>query len=522
MKPVVLFLFYIVLGLYFSANVSAQTHATNPKQHAIVIGINQYKNADGYKLTNLDGAVNDAQLIYHALNTTGVNTHLLLNEKATKKRFLAAWQTMLNTASAGDTLILTFSGHGTQVNDQAPLDEKDGRDETLVFHEYQLGSSKGMLFDDELYGLFAQAQRYNILAIIDACHSAGIVRSIKRLQALGKTRSTRAVLDLKSINTTPQLALAPDSNTHLPHLTLVSAVDKENLVLHEVLIKSKPHGALSWFFADAIKGHADNNKNNKIDRNELSSFLYHKVRYLTKNRQTPKFLPQGDATAILTINNPVLTAPTLTSTPVKFLIDNVTVPKEELQHVHFVKHKPFDLHITRNRHDQLDVFNNTGDKVTSLANANTQTWQRLIDRQRLLNALQTHIAQSPHLSIVLQQGDKLHRYGDMLSFTIHSTNSTLNALTLFNLSGNGALQFIYPYASDPKTVTFPYSLQPAIQVDSPFGADNLIAIACQQPLAALNATLANIQPQLPNITILAHRLRNQTCQVAQYAFFTGE
>jgi len=139
-------------------------------QHALVVGINQYKHANKLnKLTNLEGAVNDAKLLRNALREAQVQLperRVLLNAKATSSAFLHAWQDMLKQAKPGDTLIVAFSGHGGQQPDTAPLDEKDNKDETLMFHDFNPNhTSKGRITDDELRGLLNKAAPYNIVIL---------------------------------------------------------------------------------------------------------------------------------------------------------------------------------------------------------------------------------------------------------------------------------------------------------------------------------------------------------------------
>ena len=43
---------------------------------------------------------------------------------------------MLQAANPGDTLILTYAGHGGRIPDQPPLGKADGHDETLMFHDF--------------------------------------------------------------------------------------------------------------------------------------------------------------------------------------------------------------------------------------------------------------------------------------------------------------------------------------------------------------------------------------------------
>ncbi len=105
-----------------------------------------------------------------------------------------------------------------------------------------------------------------------------------------------------------------------------------------------------------------------------------------------------------------------------------------------------------------------------------------------------------------------------------SLDQELKALTLFNLAGNGELQFLYPLSNyqDPLIVSqFPYSLPP-VKVAPPFGGDDLVAVLCTDPVTALHTLLTKSQPNAPDPKKVISQLRKSRCQVGQYAFFSGE
>lgn len=142
-------------------------------QHALVVGINQYQR----RLLNLKGAVNDAKLLRDTLRRSPVqlpDKRVLLDARATRSAFIQAWQDMVKQAKPGDTLILTYAGNSQQQQDTAPLDEKDNKDEILIFHDFNpKHPTQGRITDDELYSLFKQANEYKILFIVDGCDWGG-------------------------------------------------------------------------------------------------------------------------------------------------------------------------------------------------------------------------------------------------------------------------------------------------------------------------------------------------------------
>jgi hypothetical protein len=500
-------------------------------QHALVVGINQYKYANKFKqLKNLEGAVNDAKLLRNALQAAQVQlpeTRVLLDAKATRSAFLNAWEDMLKQAKPGDTLIVAFSGHGGQQPDTAPLDEKDNKDETLMFHDFNPNhASQGRITDDELRGLLNKAAPYNILLIVDACHSGGLKRSMAA-KPLGQIRSGgfwNLTLSL------PTLSTESDEDKFPEHVTMITAVDKDILVVREEkLLDNKWHGALSWYFAKALYGEADGNKNQHLERDELERFLTEKVRTKTNHWQIPKLLPRADTKSVLSLPKATFEPPPLKPkvADIAIIVENTHVPSS-LKHVRYVNQSlAFDLRFV-GKNQQVEVFNNTGDKViTTLPSDALNLWQRLINKERLLKILETQFdMRLKPVKITLHEGDKLHQKGEVRNFSIAPSDTRLNALTLFNLAGNGKLQFLYPLIryKDPQIVKqFPYKLPP-MKVTSPFGGDDLVAVLCKQPAIGLHTILAKSHKKfvLPTPKAILSELRGNTCQVGQYAFFSSE
>ena len=519
---------YIIFILFCGLNIPACTPKKRPPplielipivelptQHALVIGINKYPflNSNG----QLDGAVNDANILQKAFKQANVNTQVLLDEQATRAGFDRAWQNMLNKAKKGDIIILTFSGHGIQLNsDRLPLDELDGQDEAIIFHDFN--AKQGFITDDELYSLFEKASDYKIVVVIDACHSRGMVRGAKR-STLGKMR-TAGNWTIKTNTPTP---IQGDERQTLQHVTHIMGVDEEVLKISEVTFEAKQHGALSWYFAQALIGYADYNFDHYLSRSELHHFLRKKVSQKTNNLQKPKLLPRADDTLVLA------SAPEpLPPSPAAILI-NITTENTQisngLNHFRSVKTgSDFDLLFQQNN-EQIKVFNHTGDQITQFSNKH-KNWQALIDKARLLKFLELWFNKKyKPIDIRLREGDELHQQGEILHFTIApgDIREGLNALTIFNLAGNGELQLMYPLANynDPLLINnFPYHM-PAMQVSHPFGGDNLVAILCKQAVTNLHKLLIETQPNIPSPKQISKFLRGNTCQVGQYAFFSG-
>jgi len=486
-------------------------------QHALVIGINEYPHQD-----KLRGAVNDAQLLKKALRRHSVQLpekRVLLNAQATRTHVIQAWRDMVAQAKPGDTLILTYSGHGGQETDKPPLDEKDGHDETLVL-------SQGRITDDELASLFAQASQYKILFLADSCHSGGLPRkSFCRSSRFAKRSSKH---QQQSLSPTLPIYTKGDEKETLSHVTFITAVDTDNIKVCEGQFDGKYHGALSWFFAKALAGEADGNHNKRLERFELEDYLSKKIDDYTAGMQTPKLRPRPDSQVVVKLQGHQILTPAppsnLPDLTVKIKIENGTAPGK-LKNVRKVNTN-FDLRFVK-KGKTTEVYNQFGDKMTTVSTRRTHEWQQLIDKKRLLQALATQFDMRLRpVRIELQEGNKLHQQGELLHFSIAPTDRRqgLNALTLFNLPGNGELQFLYPlkYRNHSPTIQqFPYVLPP-LRVTAPFGGDNLVAVLCTRPPTRLHKLLKNSAPFLPTPAQIVSALQKQRCQVGQKAIFTGE
>jgi hypothetical protein len=141
-----------------------------PVKHAIAFGLNRL-NPDAYGGFHgfLNGPAVDAVELARLAAFHGFTARAVFDAEATRQKFTDELLTMAESMHAGDTLLLSFSGHGGQVAN--PL-EADGKSETLCLYD-------GQLLDSEIRSVFhVFAPGVRILWIVDACHSGGIDRSI--------------------------------------------------------------------------------------------------------------------------------------------------------------------------------------------------------------------------------------------------------------------------------------------------------------------------------------------------------
>jgi hypothetical protein len=304
-----------------------------------------------------------------------------------------------------------------------------------------------------------------------------------------------------------------DENNQLSHVTHITAVSSDSLVVQETSF-GKKHGALSWYFAKALNGEADRNKNRYLEPDELENFLVEKVKDKMNNQQTPK-VKTGDQQVGIKLRSLVVEA---SDSIINIKIKN-TNPPRNLKHIRKVS-SGYDL-LFEGFNNRVRVFNNTDDEVSHFTDS--KAWQQIINKHSLLKGLANRFdMQLKPIKIKLKEGDGIHKQGERLHFSIEAGDyrEGLKALTLFNLAGDGTLQFVYPlaeYADSYMINKFPYKFPP-LKVKPPFGGDNLVAILCRQPAYGLHRLLK--YNKIPTIEQVMARLNANSCQIGQYGFFT--
>lgn len=148
--------------------------ATRPKKRTGVslhIGLNTVNPGDYSGWSGpLDACEFDANDLAALAKAQGIAPTVLLTKSATRAKTLAAIRAAAKRLKSGDFFLLSYSGHGGQVDDISG-EEQDKLDETWCLFD-------GQLIDDELYlelGRFAKGVR--VLVLSDSCHSGTVVRA---------------------------------------------------------------------------------------------------------------------------------------------------------------------------------------------------------------------------------------------------------------------------------------------------------------------------------------------------------
>ncbi|WP_316172616.1 MULTISPECIES: caspase family protein [unclassified Bradyrhizobium] len=155
-------------GLMFASRDIRGTEMA--KGISLHIGLNRldpkhYAGWDG----KLNACENDARAMEAIAKTAGYRTGILLSEQATRGAVTDMLTMAARDLNSGDILLLTYSGHGSQVQD-LDGDEIDALDETWCLYD-------GQMIDDELYRVYgAIADGVRVLILSDSCHSGTVAK----------------------------------------------------------------------------------------------------------------------------------------------------------------------------------------------------------------------------------------------------------------------------------------------------------------------------------------------------------
>lgn len=243
-------------GATLNVSVTEQTGT----YYAIVVGIAdyyqnplQYTDDDAYDFANL--------LLQSPSMWDAGNIILLLNRDATTTNFITALNAISAQATANDTLVIFYSGHGGQWADIAPFDEADGYDESLCFIDVDMT-------DDQLAWLLSSVPVSKLLVLVDACFSGGMIRAASEDATLPHSIGVGLGEDLVS----PSNVATKDLGDLSRNVVVISAsADYE----YSIEWPDFKNGVFTYYLLDAMSGPADfhGNRDGLISAEECFAYL---------------------------------------------------------------------------------------------------------------------------------------------------------------------------------------------------------------------------------------------------------
>lgn len=514
----------LLAGLALLTSALAQAEV-----RALVIGIDEYRHG-----SSLKGAVADAQDIATALKALGVtDLRVRLNAEATRDNLVQDWRDLVACAQPGDTLVLTYAGHGSQQPERVEGSEEDGKDEILLLGGYteKGDGTRERILDDEFNQWFKEAndQGLAILFLADACHSGTLTRGVDPRASGGQVRysTVGAITDDELELDLPPTAAALGEQD-LPGLTFLAA-GQENQKVPEVSLfdiqgHRAPRGALSWAFSRALEGQADQDSDGRLTRDEINRFVRANVRAVAEARQTPNLLPMADEQRVvlpLAGTRGTVTTPTaLPEARVRILAADETAATALATDLTGMKQVASD--------EEADLVFDTGARQAISGQGDVlardlrrPALQTVIDKWRGLERLKWERL-GDRLTMRVLPNDGTHRRGERIAFEIDDIQ--LPYLVFFSLSGDGTLHYHYPWPEDPDRVPTGRPVKVEFDVTPPFGADHIIAVASDQSLGELAALLKSLDGKpapRPAVEAVLEAIRQGRRQLGIQGLFTA-
>jgi Caspase domain len=423
-----------------------------------------------------------------------------------------------------------------------------------------------------------------VIFVADTCHGGGMVRDIdpraEEMSFRQVPRYTLLVDELKPVSDSND----PKSELDLDHTAFLAAVDR-NTKAPEVRIPGIDglRGALSYAVARAVEGSADINHDGKVTLKELFANVRQVVYQLSDQRQnivtisSPAQTPETDvafeltrgvvliqgpaprtATAQATVpadgkappapvattktptmptlaaapnsapGNPVPTgtalagtapAPIRLSTPIRLAaldgkmsyFSGVSTKDVTVQAVQPTDNP--DLIWDPVSHDVIAW----GDVVAyGMEVANLPT---VVDRTAAIRELKRMATRSPQ-TMRIWPDDRQQRAGQTIE--VELSDVAARALLLFNVSGDGTIQMLYPVGTDTPLAKSP-SLRLPLRVGEPFGAEQIVAVTSQQRMSDLETVLIQLNRRRASGQLIKslERYLPADARIASVGFFSA-
>jgi tetratricopeptide (TPR) repeat protein len=263
----------------------AETSSSQPfNLWAVLIGVSKYKygdqNLDGYQITNLKNAADDAQAIYDFLKSPegggfrdeseGGHMILLKDDQATKANVEAAIS-KLKQAKPNDYFVLYIAAHGTIMPSR---DQASGRTVEIpyfVLHDTDLRNPQATAMRmDRFQQIVSEIPATKGLVLSDTCHSGGVQLAGRDAADSSRRANVRYIEEMNSVTKGVGIISAADQ--------LEQSFERDDL----------NQGVFTYCLLQGLAGNADTNYDGKVTFNEISGFLRDEVPRLTENKQHPK------------------------------------------------------------------------------------------------------------------------------------------------------------------------------------------------------------------------------------------
>lgn len=527
----------------------------------LVIGIDDYQH-----VRKLKGAVADANDLASSLRTMGVGDVVqLIDAQADRNSILREISAMVERTRVNDLVFLSIAGHGTQEPERIKGSEPDGMENVFLLPGFEItpAGSLQRILGSEFNHFIRQFELRGakVIFVADTCHGGGMARDIDPRAAEMSFRQvpryTLLVDELKPVSDKSD----PRSELDFDHSAFLAAVDRSTKA-PEVRIPGIDglRGALSYAVARAVEGGADANHDGKVTLKELFSNVRQVVYQLSDQRQnivtmsSPNQTPETDIAFDLTrgvvlmqggrpvqapaapatepsadLRQPgppasAATAPAATAAaprtaaPIRLAALDGKVsyfPDLKARDVTVLAVQPTDnpdLIWDPVSHDVIAW----GDVIAY--GVDVADLPTVVERTAAIRELKRMATQSPQVMRV-SPDDRQHRNDQTVEIDL--SDVAQRAVVLFNVSGDGTIQMLYPIGSDASPATSA-NLKLPLRVREPFGAEQIVAVTSQQRMVDLEKVLLQLnRRRAPGLVIKSlERYLPADARIGSVGFFS--
>ena len=282
-----------------TATTSSTNNATSlyRKQHAIVVGVNNYKRS---AIPRLNNAVEDARSVAETLRKKGFSVIELYNENATKDRILDALKEVKQHAISKDSTLFYFAGHGDGVSGNHGV--REGYILPYEFNSDLNNPNPDVMYYDKsaisissliMYARDTKAKHIGI--ILDSCFSGLAMESkyAKKSLASNNQEIDEVIFDAP----TRSIRIKPTATASTFYQSLL---DKKSInILTAGDDQPVSDGTNHSPFTQGLLTALDSNSNSGYIRfTTLAEYIKRYVKEKTKDKQTPQYkndsVEQGD------------------------------------------------------------------------------------------------------------------------------------------------------------------------------------------------------------------------------------
>lgn len=529
---------------------------------ALVIGIDDYQH-----VRKLRGAMADAHDIDSSLRTMGVrDVTALINERAERSSVLREISALVERTRTNDIVFLSIAGHGAQEPERIKGSQPDGMEDVFLLPGFEAtpsGSTQRILGSEFNHFIRQfELRGAKVIFVADTCHGGGMVRDIDpRAEEMSfrQIPSYSLLVDeLKPVSDQSD----PRSELDLDRTAFLAAVDR-NTKAPEVRVPGVDglRGALSYAVARAIEGNADADHDGKVTLREFFANIRQVVYQLSDQRQnvvtmtSPNRSPDTDVAFGLTRGvtliqgpievpqpsatrsppsppasaNPAAIAPSPSPGPSPPIAAQVTPPIRlaalDGKTSYFPAAKSGDstfLAVQPTDNPDL-IWDPVSHDVIAWGDViaygvDLPDLSTVIDRTAAIRTLKGIATQSPQI-MRISPDDRPHH--DDQTVNIDLSEVAGRAVVLFNVSGDGTIQMLYPTGSDASPVRSA-DLRIPLRVREPFGAEQVIAVTSVQRMVDFEKALQQVNQRRASGQVIKSLTRSMPAdaRVGSVGFFT--